>query len=59
MQQNQATPLWDLLVFKQFKEAMGGRLRFTVCGGAPISFEAQEFLQTYEVFSDVAMSGSF
>jgi len=46
MAKNTSTPLWDLIVFNKMKEAMGGRLRFFVSGGAPMSMQAQEFLQT-------------
>jgi len=36
----------DAVVFKKVKEATGGRLKFALSGGAPISKDTQEFLQT-------------
>ena len=36
----------DAVVFKKVKEATGGRLKFALSGGAPISRDTQEFLQT-------------
>ncbi|CAH1758289.1 7416_t:CDS:2 [Entrophospora sp. SA101] len=35
---------FDVLVFNKIKEQTGGRLRFALSGGAPISKETQEFL---------------
>ena len=35
----------DAVVFKQVKQATGGRLRYALSGGAAISKETQEFLQ--------------
>jgi len=35
---------WLNFVFKKIREQTGGRLRFTLSGGAPISEEAQRFL---------------
>ncbi len=34
--------LADRLVFSQFREKMGGRLRFAMCGGAPLATEISE-----------------
>lgn len=39
-------PLVDAVVFKKVKEATGGRLRYALSGGAPISYDTQQFLQT-------------
>jgi len=36
----------DAVVFKKVKEATGGRLKYALSGGAPISKDTQEFLQT-------------
>lgn len=34
---------YDPLVFKKFRAAFGGKLRFVVCGGAPMDLELQIF----------------
>jgi long-chain acyl-CoA synthetase len=34
----------DALVFSKIREQVGGRLRFALSGGAPISLETQKFL---------------
>jgi long-chain acyl-CoA synthetase len=39
-----ATPLLDKLLFKTFKQAFGGRVRFIVSGGAPLASHVEEFL---------------
>jgi len=39
------TPLWNAIVFKKFKGALGGRVRFIVTGGAPLSRECGEFMK--------------
>jgi len=39
----QHSPLWDLLVFKKAAKGLGGRLRFVLAGGAPLSSQTQEF----------------
>lgn len=38
------SPLWDTLVFGKTKQALGGRVRFCVTGGAPISQDTLEFV---------------
>jgi long-chain acyl-CoA synthetase len=38
------SPIWDLLVFSKTKKALGGRVRFCVTGGAPISKDTLEFV---------------
>jgi long-chain acyl-CoA synthetase len=37
--------MWDLLVFNKTKKALGGRVRFCITGGAPISAETLRFVQ--------------
>merc|ERR1719482_712140 len=37
-------PLWDILVFSKTKKALGGRVRYCVTGGAPISKDTLEFV---------------
>lgn len=36
---------FDSLVFKKIKKALGGNVKFMVCGAAPISVEVLEFLK--------------
>jgi len=38
------SPIWDMLVFKKTKQALGGRVRFCVTGGAPISKDTLHFV---------------
>ena len=40
----QATPLLDRYIFSTFKSAFGGRVRFIVSGGAPLSTHVEEYL---------------
>jgi len=40
-----SSPLLDKLVFNKFKDQVGGRLRYIVSGGAPISVETHQFLR--------------
>ena len=40
----QATPLLDKYIFSTFKSAFGGRVRFIVSGGAPLSTHVEEYL---------------
>ena len=42
----QATPLLDKYLFSAFKSAFGGRVRFIVSGGAPLSTQVEEYLAT-------------
>ena len=35
--------LYDPFVFKKFRQALGGRIRFFVSGGAPLDLDAQSF----------------
>lgn len=39
------TPLFKALVFKKFKAAVGGRLRFGLSGGGPLNEEVQDFVR--------------
>lgn len=39
-------PLVDSVIFKAIKEATGGRMRFVMSGGAPISSFTREFVET-------------
>jgi long-chain acyl-CoA synthetase len=36
-------PIASLLVFKKFREALGGHLRIVICGGAPLNPQLQRF----------------
>jgi len=36
--------LWNLLVFKKVQAILGGRIRFFLCGGAPLSGDSQRFI---------------
>ena len=36
--------LWNLLIFRRVSAAMGGRLRFLLSGGAPLSARTQKFM---------------
>jgi len=40
----QDTPIWNRIVFNKFKSALGGRVRFLVSGGAPLSAQCCEFM---------------
>lgn len=40
-----STPLVDKFIFSSVKSVMGGKLRFIMVGGAPLSPETQEFCQ--------------
>jgi long-chain acyl-CoA synthetase len=39
------TPLFNALVFKKFKKAVGGRMRFALSGGGPLNGEVQDFIR--------------
>lgn len=39
------TPLFNALVFKKFKKAVGGNLRWALSGGGPLNGEVQEFIR--------------
>ncbi|AQK58546.1 Long chain acyl-CoA synthetase 9 chloroplastic [Zea mays] len=36
--------LWDMLVFRKVRAILGGRIRFILAGGAPLSGETQRFI---------------
>lgn len=36
--------LWNFLVFKKVQAVLGGRIRFILCGGAPLSGDSQRFI---------------
>ncbi|KAK7602450.1 hypothetical protein V9T40_008039 [Parthenolecanium corni] len=40
------TPLVDSLIFSHVKQALGGRVRLVVSGGAPLSPDTHEFIKT-------------
>lgn len=39
------TPLFDAIVFKKFKNMIGGRMKFTLSGGGAISSDVQEWVR--------------
>lgn len=39
------TPLFSALVFKKFKKAVGGELRWALSGGGPLSGKVQDFIR--------------
>jgi len=40
-----ATPIVDKIIFNKIKKLLGGRMRFTITGGAPLSPETHEFIR--------------
>ena len=36
--------LWELLVFNKIRQAVGGKVRFMLSGGAPLSSDTQRFI---------------
>lgn len=36
--------LWDAIIFKPIRSILGGRIRFILCGGAPLSNDTQRFV---------------
>nr|GME19072.1 long chain acyl-CoA synthetase 8 [Ipomoea batatas] len=36
--------LWDIIIFKKIRAVLGGKIRFMLCGGAPLSGETQRFI---------------
>jgi len=42
---NQKTPLVDKIVFNKIKSLLGGKMRFAITGGAPLSPETHEFIR--------------
>lgn len=45
------TPLFNAIVFKKFKMAVGGKLRWALSGGGPLNGEVQEFIRVAFGFS--------
>jgi len=43
---NKPTPIVDKVVFNKIKALLGGRMRFAITGGAPLSPETHEFIRT-------------
>ncbi|XP_058112712.1 long chain acyl-CoA synthetase 8 [Magnolia sinica] len=35
---------WDAILFKKMRTLLGGRIRFMLCGGAPLSSDTQRFI---------------
>jgi long-chain acyl-CoA synthetase len=44
------TPLFNILVFKKFKKAVGGNLKWALSGGGPLNGEVQEFIRVAFAF---------
>lgn len=42
--------LYDMLIFKKFREAFGGNVRYMITTSAPISKEVLEFLKVFIFF---------
>jgi long-chain acyl-CoA synthetase len=36
--------LWNSIIFKPIRAMLGGRIRFILCGGAPLSSDTQRFI---------------
>ncbi|KAF5204906.1 Long-chain-fatty-acid--coa ligase, partial [Thalictrum thalictroides] len=45
LKQDEASPLFDKLVFDKIKQVLGGRVRIIVSGAAPLSRHVEEFLR--------------
>lgn len=45
MQYGLDTPLFNVLVFKKFKKAVGGNLIWALSGGGPLNAQVQEFIE--------------
>jgi long-chain acyl-CoA synthetase len=39
------TPLFNALVIKKFRAAVGGKLRYALSGGGPLNGEVQDFIR--------------
>lgn len=35
---------WDAMIFGRIRSILGGRIRFMLCGGAPLSGDTQRFI---------------
>ncbi|XP_062177485.1 long chain acyl-CoA synthetase 6, peroxisomal-like [Alnus glutinosa] len=42
---NNASPIWDKLVFNKIREKLGGRVRFMASGASPLSPDVMDFLR--------------
>lgn len=45
-QSGEATPIMDRLIFRAVKAILGGRIKYIVTGGAPLSPETHNFIRT-------------
>ncbi|KAJ4962983.1 hypothetical protein NE237_022922 [Protea cynaroides] len=45
LKQQEAAPLFDRIVFDNIKKALGGRVRITISGAAPLPLQVEEFLR--------------
>lgn len=41
---NAITDTYDAIIFGPIRDITGGKLRYTISGGAPVSFETQKFI---------------
>jgi long-chain acyl-CoA synthetase len=53
--QGRNSPLFDLLMFRKLRKALGGRLKTFVTGGAPLNLETQRFMET--AFNTYVLAG--
>ena len=43
--QGRSSPLFDVLIFKKVRKALGGRMKTIVTGGAPLNRETGHFIE--------------
>lgn len=41
----EATPIMDRLIFKKIRALLGGKMRYMMAGGAPLSKETHDFMR--------------